>query len=210
MAPTKTTSAAPQKTTRSAAPATKPAPVVAPAPVPAPAPVVDKVEATAAAASAAAPAQPPLPVDVIVNTRFEVLNQKVADLSNTLKDLQVFLKNVQKEIVKLAKTSSKRTRTRNPANGDKKTPSGFAKPTKLSNELCDFLGVEQGTELARTDVTRRLNLYIKANHLQDEADKRKIHPDAKLGSVLSLKQGDNLTFFNLQSFIKHNFIKAVV
>jgi chromatin remodeling complex protein RSC6 len=151
----------------------------------------------------------PLPADVVVNSRFEVLNQKVVDLANTIKELGVYLKTVQKEIVKLAKTSSKRSRSRTTST-DKKTPSGFAKPTRLSDELCDFLGVPTGTELARTDVTRRLNLYIKEFNLQDEKDKRKIHPDAKLMSVLSVKPGDVLTFFNLQSYIKHNFVKVVV
>jgi chromatin remodeling complex protein RSC6 len=162
--------------------------------VPTPAPVVD--------------AAVPQPADAVVNEKFETLNQKVADLSNNLKDLQSYLKAVQKELVKLAKTFSKRTRTRSVNPNSKKTPSGFAKPTKLSDALCDFLAVPKGTELARTDVTRRLNLYIKEHNLQDAKDKRKIHPDAKLQKVLNTKPDDNLTFFNLQSFIKHNFVKA--
>lgn len=150
----------------------------------------------------------PQPADAVVHEKFEALNQKVADLSNNLKDLQSYLKAVQKELVKLAKTFSKRTRARSVNPNSKKTPSGFAKPTKLSDALCDFLAVPKGTELARTDVTRRLNLYIKEHNLQDAKDKRKIHPDAKLQKVLNTKPEDNLTFFNLQSFIKHNFIKA--
>lgn len=153
-------------------------------------------------------AAPQQPADAVVHEKFEALNQKVADLSNNLKDLQSYLKAVQKELVKLAKTFTKRTRARNVNPNSKKTPSGFAKPTKLSDALCDFLEVPKGTELARTDVTRRLNLYIKEHNLQDAKDKRKIHPDAKLQKVLNTKPDDNLTFFNLQSFIKHNFVKA--
>ena len=153
---------------------------------------------------------PPPTVDIVVNDRFEVLITKLNDLSNVLKDLQLYTKSLQKEVVKLTKSSCKRTRTRSAATGAKKTPSGFAKPTKLSNELCAFLEVEPGTELARTDVTRRINQYIKENNLQFPDDKRKIRPDAKLSSVLNLKDGDNLTFFNLQSYIKHNFVKTTV
>lgn len=182
------------------APAPPPSLPPSPAPVETPVPlvVVDDLATSTA----------PLPADVVVNSRFEVLNQKVVDLANTIKELGVYLKTVQKEIVKLAKTSGKRSRSRTTST-DKKTPSGFAKPTKLSDELCEFLDVPKGTELARTDVTRRLNLYIKEFNLQDEKDKRKIHPDAKLMSVLSVKPDDVLTFFNLQSYIKHNFVKVV-
>ena len=43
----------------------------------------------------------------------------------------------------------------------KKEPSGFAKPTLISNELCDFLSKPNGTEMARTEVTKYLTQYIK-------------------------------------------------
>ncbi len=181
---------------------------VADAPPAAPAPPTPEVTIPDVPTTTAADAAAPQPADAVVNEKFEALNQKVADLSNNLKDLQSYLKAVQKELVKLAKTFSKRTRTRSVNPNTKKTPSGFAKPTKLSDALCDFLAVPKGTELARTDVTRRLNLYIKEHNLQDAKDKRKIHPDAKLQKVLNTKPDDNLTFFNLQSFIKHNFVKA--
>ncbi len=149
----------------------------------------------------------PQSTDVTVTEKFESLNQKVVDITNALKELQSSLKVVQKELVKLVKTNVKKGKSRTNT-GAKKTPSGFAKPTKLSDALCDFLGVSKGTELARTEVTRRLNAYIKAQGLQDEKDKRNIHPDAKLSQVLSIKEGDKLTFFNLQTAIKHNFVKA--
>ena len=93
--------------------------------------------------------------------------------------------------------------------GEKRAPSGFAKPTLLSDELCEFLGQPKGTSLARTEVTRIINKYVKDQNLQDENDKRQINPDAKLKSILSTKgPDDKVTYFNLQSFIKHHFVKA--
>ena len=145
--------------------------------------------------------------EVVVTERFEHLNQQVSVLTNLLRDLQNNLKAAQKELVKLAKTNIKKGKSR-ASSGGKKTPSGFAKPTKLTDTLCDFLGVPHGTELARTDVTRRINAYIKEHNLQDEKDKRKIHPDESLGKVLSCTEGQEVTFFTLQSNLKHNFIKA--
>jgi chromatin remodeling complex protein RSC6 len=145
--------------------------------------------------------------DAVVTDKFESLHSQVNELSVALRNLQTNLRTIQKEIVKLVKTNVKKTKSR-ASGGAKKTPSGFAKPTKLSDALCDFLGVEKGTELARTDVTRRINTYIKENNLQDQQDKRNIHPDTKLSKVLTMKAGDKLTFFNLQTYLKSNFIRA--
>jgi chromatin remodeling complex protein RSC6 len=146
--------------------------------------------------------------DAVVTDKFEQLNQKVNDLTSALRDLQVHLKSVQKDLVKLVKTNVKKSKSR-ASTGAKKTPSGFAKPTKLSNGLCDFLGVPHDTELARTDVTRRINAYIKEQNLQDERDRRIIHPDAKLSAVLTRTEDKPLSFFNLQSALRSNFVKTV-
>jgi chromatin remodeling complex protein RSC6 len=175
-----------------------PAPVVAE-----PVPVVEEPVVAVEGGDVTKPQSP----DVAVSEKFEQLNQKVNDLSSALRDLQTHLRSVQKEIVKLVKTNVKKSKTRSSSTG-KKTPSGFAKPTKLTDALCDFLGVARGTELARTDVTRRINLYIKEHDLQDKADKRKIHPDAKLSTVLSLSPDTKLSFFNMQTALKHNFVRA--
>ena len=148
------------------------------------------------------------PVDVVVSDKFDQLHGKVVELSTSLRELQTSLRTIQKELVKLVKANVKKVKTRN-TSGVKKTPSGFAKPTKLSDVLCEFLGVEKGTELARTDVTRRINAYIKEHNLQDEKDKRKIHPDVNLSKVLTMKPEDSLSFFNLQTYLKSNFIRAV-
>jgi chromatin remodeling complex protein RSC6 len=148
----------------------------------------------------------PATPDVVVTERFEQLSSKLVEMATLVRDLQAYLKTVQKEVVKAVKSNKKTKRTVNP--NVKKTPSGFAKPTKLSDALCDFLGEPHGTELARTEVTRRINAYIKANDLQDPADKRKIHPDTKLSKVLVSANGELPSFFTLQAQIKHNFVKV--
>ena len=86
-------------------------------------------------------------------------------------------------------------------------PSGFAKPAALSTQLCDFLGVAHDTKLARTDVTRMITKYIKEHELYGKEDKRAILPDAKLQAVLTVPKDQKLTYFNLQAYIKHHFVK---
>jgi len=86
-------------------------------------------------------------------------------------------------------------------------PSGFVQPTLISDELAMFLGEPLGTEIARTEVSRKINRYIKENGLQDQENDRKINPDEKLSNLLGLKKKDKLTYFNLLKYMKHHFIQ---
>lgn len=84
---------------------------------------------------------------------------------------------------------------------------GFQKPTLLSDQLCAFLNKPKGHEMARVEVTKELNKYIKSQNLQNPEDKRKINPDHKLEKLLGLKKGDTLTYFNLQTHLAPLFDK---
>ena len=59
------------------------------------------------------------------------------------------LRRLQKNMNRYIREASKRSRK--PKNTDpnrpKRPPSGFAKPALISNELCSFLGVQNGTEM---------------------------------------------------------------
>lgn len=161
----------------------------------------------------AAPAPPEAPVEAPVadadpvQGKLDAVSEKLTLLANTIKELQAVVKVLQKDYVKSVKTASKRTR-KAVAGGAKRTPSGFAKPAKLSNELCDFLSIPHGSERARTEVTRMLNQYIKTKNLQDPNDKRNINPDPALKKIMNLTDSVKLTYFNLQTYIKHHFVPA--
>jgi chromatin remodeling complex protein RSC6 len=141
--------------------------------------------------------------DDLVDTKFQSMYTKLAIVSNAVKELSAALKAIQKEYSKTIKTAAKRGRK---ASIGKRSPSGFAKPAILSDELCDFLKIDHKSERARTEVTRMINDYIKSNKLQDPEDKRKIVADESLKKIMNLKDTDELSYFNLQKFIKHHFI----
>ena len=84
--------------------------------------------------------------------------------------------------------------------------SGFVKPRLISDELASFLGKTAGTEMARTEVTREINAYIRANQLHDKTTGRRINADTKLSGLLKLASGEELTYFNLQRYISPHFI----
>jgi upstream activation factor subunit UAF30 len=61
---------------------------------------------------------------------------------------------------------------------------GFAAPVQLSTELSEFIGE---TVLSRTEVTKRIWDYIKANNLQDPKDRRNIVCDATFEKLFKKK-----------------------
>ena len=158
------------------------APVVAAA-----TPVVDGAEASTAVAE----------VDGSVSTAL------YASVLTKLQSAQAVLASIRSEVNELKRQHARELRAANKANKRRKTnvnraPSGFVKPTLISNELAAFLGKPEGSVLARTEVTREVNAYIRAQSLQDKDNGRKINPDAKLLKLLKLKKGEDLTYFNLQ------------
>ncbi len=184
--------AAPAKKT-----AAKKAPVQkAAAPVPAPVPepvVVDEVAVEE-------------PVDTTVSEFVEFTNRLSAlrtQCSNLLQDFKSLQKKVERELKNAQKAGQKRKRKTGA-----RQPSGFVKPTLISDDLAAFLGKPKGTELARTEVTREINAYIREHKLQDPANGRKINPDDKLKKLLSIKPSDELTYFNLQRYMSPHFQKS--
>lgn len=132
------------------------------------------------------------------------LQQSVGFLSTLKNDFKTLEKIVSREMKNAQKASSKKRRS----NVNRK-PSGFVKPTRISDELAEFLGKTIGTEMARTDVSKEINTYIQAHSLQDKQNGRVIHPDEKLTNLLKVSKDDELTYFNLQRYMKHHFMKAV-
>lgn len=141
----------------------------------------------------------------VAQDKFAFMLEKLQSFNNEIKELVSVVKFLQKEHAKLQKQTSKKVKKVTTGN---RTLSGFAKPSLLSEELCDFLAVSRGTSLARTEVTRMINQYIKKNNLQDAADKRHILPDEKLKQILSMSDEDKLTYFNLQKYMKRHFTKT--
>lgn len=119
------------------------------------------------------------------------------------KGLIALRKSVDKERKELAKAQPKKKRVR--TNNENKAPSGFAKPSPISTELAHFLGEKKDALVARTAVTRQINQYVKQHNLQNPDNKRHILPDTKLKKLLGVTDKDEVTYFNLQKYLKKHY-----
>lgn len=90
-------------------------------------------------------------------------------------------------------------------------PSGFNKPSLISDEMIEFLiytGDYKGIYMSRTEVAKCINEYVILHNLRDDKNGRIIYPDKILSVLLNTTSEDQLTYFNLQKYIKHHFIKS--
>lgn len=144
------------------------------------------------------------------NTLFEQFEEIVNGLGlvkNQIVNLQQNLKQLEKNMKKQIKGLKKES-TKNKNKGNRK-PSGFAKPSKVTKELCEFMNKTEGTEIARTEVTKALVTYIKENKLENESNSKVIKPDNKLKFLLGVEEGQELTYFNIQKYMNKHFVKNI-
>jgi upstream activation factor subunit UAF30 len=180
-----------------------PAEVIAPVPVPVPTEVVSE---TVSVSSADTPNSLP-ELFSNLNKSFQALNSQFSQLKSDFRQVE---KQVTREMRVLDKMNARRNK-----NKGNRAPSGFVKPTKISNDLAAFLGKEPGTLMARTDVTKQITAYVRANGLQDKTNGRLILADDKLKKLLNYDETkvtdpkQQLSYFNLQRFLSCHFEKSV-
>ena len=146
------------------------------------------------------------PADTISNygEEFTHLLGQLRTLQTTLKELTIYTTKLEKRVAKDQKAVQKRVTGKRKRTGNGQ-PSGFSKPGPVSDELRAFLKLGKDELIARTQCTKRINAYCKEHGFQDEKDKRILKPDTKLSKLLRIKKGDELTFFNLQKYMKIHF-----
>ena len=135
-------------------------------------------------------------------SRFQNILSQFSSLKSELKGLE---RKTTKQLKIVEKLNNKKKRK------GTRAPSGFVKPAPISEELASFLGKDKGVEMARTDVTREINKYIRAHNLQDKENGRKINPDKALCELLKITKDSDvvLTYFNLQRYMGPHFPKSV-
>mgnify|MGYP003324877036 FL=1 len=150
---------------------------------------------------APAPVQQTEPATIVPQISGEFLEfmTKLQTVNSMISSLKADFRQLEKKAIRELKAAEKASQKRKRKQGNR-SPSGFVKPTKISDELASFLGKDKGSEMARTEVTREINSYIRQHKLQDPTNGRRILADSKLRKLLKLKKTDELTYFNLHQY----------
>jgi len=139
--------------------------------------------------------------------------EQFSGVLSTLSSFRSQITMLQNQVRALEKTVGKQMRTyareakKNKNKGNRK-PSGFAVPTKISDELCVFMQKPKGSSAARTEVTQYIIKYIKDHDLQWNENRKIIKPNDDLKNLLNVKKNEEVTYFNIQRFMNKHFIKS--
>lgn len=170
----------------------------------------------------------PVSENVDSTTTSEAFDATFRDIEVVMRDFKGAvskLRQLKREIVAMEKSLRKheerRARRKRAAldeNGNKRK-NGFSLENNLiSDELADFIGHEHGQPISRSEVTRRLTAYVKANGLQDDSDKRFVNLDSDAGQKLKAilsdivdKEGNpaRLTIITINKFVNKHYIGKV-
>ena len=167
-------------------------------------------------AETVAPVTPVVETESVTETKTESITETKVDptvesITNLIGKFELFEKEsklAKVELRKVLKSYQKKTSKKTRKYDPNRPPTGFAKPSLISEELCKFLNKPTGTLMARTEVTQEVNKYIKAHNLQNPANKKEIKADTTLTKLLNLKKDDDLNYFSLQKYLKDHFPKA--
>jgi chromatin remodeling complex protein RSC6 len=167
------------------------------------------------------------PTVVPVATSSESSDVQLAALAEKLKALSTELSTKVRDAVKAvqeaAKTAkreardSKKKKRKDPATMTpeekaaweaRRANNAFLVQRPLTDELCHFMGLKSGETRSQTQVTKFISEYVKTHSCFDPSFKRRILPNAALAKLLRVGDKDEVTYLNLQSFLKVHFIKT--
>jgi chromatin remodeling complex protein RSC6 len=197
-------------TPKAAAPKeTKPKAAASKAAAPAPAVAADAAKAPVVAAPAPAADASAAPAEEVrLEAEVKAVTASLLSVRETLSGLITESKKLEKRAAKLQKLADKRKRKvrAEGEEGKPAKPSIFKIPTNITPALCAFMGRPAGSQESRANVSKFITTYVREHNLKDA--KHGINADAPLKKLLALKDGDALTYFNLQKYLNVHYIKA--
>jgi len=212
-----------KKTAPKTAAAPSPAPASAPKAAAAPAKkAVAKKETPAKAevvvptvATATAPAVA-ISSEVLLATLTEQLKALSTEFTAKVRDAVKATQEAAKAAKKEARDSKKKRKI-NPADMTpeqkaaweaRRANNAFLVQRPLTPELCTFMGISAGSKRSQTEVTKFVSEYVKAHSCFDPNFKRRILPNAVLAKLLRVDDKTEVTYLNLQKYLKVHFLKA--
>ena len=182
---------------------------------------VAKAEVVVPVATAAVPALPASPVavqsaDAILASLTEKLKALSTDFTAKVREAVKATQEAAKQ-AKREQRDSKKKKKINPADMTpeqkaaweaRRANNAFLVQRPLTPELCTFMGIAAGSKRSQTEVTKFVSEYVKAHSCFDPNFKRRILPNAALAKLLRVDDKTEVTYLNLQKYLKVHFQKT--
>lgn len=171
------------------------------------------VPVVTAAATVSAPAQTS---DALLSSLTEQLKALSTEFTTRVREAVKATQEAAKAAKKEARDSKKKRRV-DPATMTpeqkaaweaRRANNAFLKQKPLSPELAAFMGIKAGEKRSQTEVTKFISEYVKTHNCYDPSFKRRIIPNAALAKLLRVDDKTEVTYLNLQKFLKVHFVKA--
>ncbi len=129
--------------------------------------------------------------------------KKATAKKTTAKKATAKIATTKKATAKKATAKAATTTTKKVAAPKKKTArkpnAAFMRPLMPSKELAEIVG---GSPIPRTEVMKKVWMYIKKNNLQDAKNRRSINADDKLKAVFGGKK--SVTMFEMTKLVSNH------
>jgi chromatin remodeling complex protein RSC6 len=175
------------------------------------------VPTTAAVPAVVAPVVAAQSSEVLLATLTEQLKALSTEFTTKVREA---VKSVQEasKAAKKEQRDSKKKRKINPADMTpeqkkaweaRRANNAFLVQRPLTPELATFMGIASGSKRSQTEVTKFISDYVKSHNCYDPSFKRRIIPNAALAKLLRVDDKTEVTYLNLQKFLKVHFVKPV-
>jgi chromatin remodeling complex protein RSC6 len=156
-------------------------------------------------------------VPTVISTSDQLKNvldglvEQSSKLKSFINIVRTALKDVERQSKEVEKLRNKRSRNKADRNPNA-LPSGITKPVAITDDLAKFLKVAPGTLVPRNEVTKGVSSYVREHNLSDPENKQRFvlddRPAAKTLRVLLNNPTEDVTYFNLQRYLKHHYIQS--
>jgi chromatin remodeling complex protein RSC6 len=167
-----------------------------------------------APAVAVAEVVPSASADALLSSLSEKLKALGTEFTTKVREAVKQVQEAAKQSKKEARDSKKKKRKMTPeeraAWEARRANNAFLVQRPLTDELSAFMGLSAGSKRSQTEVTKFISTYVKTHGCFDPTFKRRILPNAALAKLLRVSDKDEVTYLNLQSFLKVHFIKPTV
>jgi len=138
----------------------------------------------------------------------EKMMANLTELNTQISEIKEMFSVLEKKAKKLSHAVEMAIKKEKKPEKKERKPCGFAVSSKVTPEMCEFMGRKEGDLISRIEITQYLNKYIKEKDLENPENRQNIIPDESLWKILGEEaRNEKITHFTIQKYLNKHFVK---